>query len=172
MNKSQVRSLYTSGHEIGAHTRTHPSLPLLSESEKISEVSGSRTDLINAGFGPVDTFAYPFGDYDVETLGITESAGFVLGRSVTRGYNDGMVEPYELRIQQVDRFQSLDTMRGWIDQAAVSKTWLILMFHQISDHTEAELGITEDNLRALVTHAITAPVDVITVSEGAALLGR
>ena len=61
-------------------------------------------------------------------------------------------------------------MQGWIDQAAASKTWLIFMFHQISNNQNDTFGITEADFNALVNYSKNADVDHITVAQGATLL--
>ena len=52
------------GHEIGAHTLTHPNLTLLSGSEAEREISVSKKDLEEASGVKVRGFAYPFGLYN------------------------------------------------------------------------------------------------------------
>ncbi len=169
-SQSQVATLAQSGHEIGAHTETHPHLPTLTTAEKQAEINGSRQALLNAGFAPVNTIAYPFGEYDAEVQQIAQDSGFILGRSVLRGYNDATTNPFELKIQQVGRTRTLAEMQGWIDQAAASKTWLIFMFHQISNNQNDTFGITEADFNALVNYSKNADVDHITVAQGATLL--
>lgn len=168
--ESQVNEIFQSGHEIGVHTKTHQALSTLTLAEKQDEIDGARQILVNSGFGPVTTIAYPFGDFDTETQQVTEASGLTLGRSVIRGYNDASTDPYALKVQQVDRTQTLADMRGWIDQAAASKTWLILMFHQIDTDPEANLGITPSDFESLVGYSVGADVDIITVQDGATLL--
>jgi glucose/arabinose dehydrogenase/peptidoglycan/xylan/chitin deacetylase (PgdA/CDA1 family) len=168
--EAQIQDIYASGHEIGVHTKTHRALSTLTLAEKQDEIDGARQILVNSGFAPVTTIAYPFGDFDTETKQVTESSGLTLGRSVIRGYNDASTDPYALKVQQVDRTQTLADMRGWIDQAAASKTWLILMFHQIDTDPTANLGITPSDFQALVNYAALADVDTITVTEGAPLV--
>ncbi len=64
MNLSQVKAIYNNGHEVSAHTRTHPFLTQLSGTQAIAEISGARQDMISAGFTPSDVFVYPYGDYN------------------------------------------------------------------------------------------------------------
>lgn len=49
------------GAAIGAHSRTHPHLPLLPEAAARDEMAGGRQDLCNTLGVPVTTFAYPYG---------------------------------------------------------------------------------------------------------------
>lgn len=64
MNLSQIRDIYNGGHEVGAHSRTHPFLTGLTGTQALDEISGARQDMLAAGFTPSDTFVYPYGDYN------------------------------------------------------------------------------------------------------------
>jgi peptidoglycan/xylan/chitin deacetylase (PgdA/CDA1 family) len=167
---TQIESLEQNGHEIGAHTKTHPSLTTLNTAAKTTEIVGSRQALLTAGFNPVLTLAYPYGSYDDEVQTITAIAGFTSARSVDRGYNDLTTDRYALKIQQVGRTTTPAQITSWIDQAILDKTWLILMFHQISDDVSATLGITQADFQSVVNYTATAAVDTVTISEGVALL--
>ncbi len=170
-NTSQIQALQADGNEIGVHTKSHPMLTNLSLSEKTDEVAGARQVLLDNGINPVTGIAYPFGDYDASVKQAVSNAGLTLGRSVDRGFNDSTADPLALKIQQVDRNTSLTEMQSWIDHAATTKTWLILMFHQIGNDTTDELGVTRSDFESLVNYSVNANVDNITVAQGAGLLG-
>lgn len=72
----QARQLAAGGVHLGAHTRTHPSLPGESDESLVAEVVGSRSDLEQGIGGPVTTFAYPFGDLDERAVKAVADAGF------------------------------------------------------------------------------------------------
>ncbi len=165
-NLEQIKALADSGHEIGSHTRTHLYLTQLSPKEKNTELRGSLRELVEAGFTDVSTIAYPYGDFDDDVKEITAKAGYTVGRSVLRGFNDRATDRYALRIQQVDRETPVEDMMEWIDQAEKDNLWLILMFHQISDDTSDGLGVTEEDFIALIEHSKEADVDIVTVAEG------
>jgi peptidoglycan/xylan/chitin deacetylase (PgdA/CDA1 family) len=62
--------------EIGAHTVSHPMLPLLSPADQAREVDESRTELERATGRTVRTFSYPNGAYSDATRSIVAQAGF------------------------------------------------------------------------------------------------
>ena len=170
VNKDQILSLQANGHEIGGHTRTHPDLTTLSTAEKTNEINGSRQALLTNGVNSVTSMAYPYGSFDISIQTIAANSGYTSARSVLRGYNDKTTNRYALVIQQISRDDTVAEIQSWIDQAAASNTWLILMFHQISNATNDTLGITPTNFTSVANYAKTANVDIVTVSQGAALL--
>lgn len=77
LNVEELRRLADDGLiEIGAHSVTHPSLPLLGRAEKRAEVLGSRRAGEALLGRPFESFAYPFGDYDEECVDMAAEAGF------------------------------------------------------------------------------------------------
>ena len=93
------------------HTKTHPSLPTLTSQNALSEIEGSRQDLLNAGISTVNTFVYPYGDYNDQIIDMVRNAGYIGARSVLRGANDQDANPFLLKIQQVDRNTTLEEVR-------------------------------------------------------------
>ncbi len=49
---------------------------LLSQADQHAEIAGSRKKLEATLERPVDTFAYPYGNYSAETVAMVEAAGF------------------------------------------------------------------------------------------------
>ena len=62
--------------DIGAHTVTHSSLPVMSPSDQSEEIIGSRQKLTAILGNRVDTFSYPYGNFTAETVEIVKLAGF------------------------------------------------------------------------------------------------
>jgi glycosyltransferase involved in cell wall biosynthesis/peptidoglycan/xylan/chitin deacetylase (PgdA/CDA1 family) len=77
LSLDEVRQMRTEGVEMGAHTRTHRSLPDAADEEVREEVAGSREDLEAALQTPVDTFAYPYGRLDDRAVEAVAEAGFI-----------------------------------------------------------------------------------------------
>lgn len=77
MTPAEVRSLSRSEVvEIGCHTVTHPALIERSESVQRAEIEESRAACADMTGRLPTTFAYPFGDYDSQTVGLVRQAGF------------------------------------------------------------------------------------------------
>ncbi|MCW2989717.1 MAG: polysaccharide deacetylase, partial [Solirubrobacterales bacterium] len=68
MTADEVRELHRSGVEIGGHTVGHPDLTTLSFEAARDEVRAGCEQLAEIVGTPVDTFAYPFGFADAETI--------------------------------------------------------------------------------------------------------
>lgn len=83
LSREQVAALRRSGMEVGAHTRTHPSLPELDAAGLRDEVAASRAGLEAMVAEPVATFAYPYGRFDRRAVMAVADAGFV-GACTTR----------------------------------------------------------------------------------------
>ena len=64
------------GIEIGAHSVTHAVLPSLAPAAQSQEIRQSKEHLEKLLDQPVTGFAYPFGDYSLETAGLVRTAGF------------------------------------------------------------------------------------------------
>ena len=72
----EARRLSSPGFiDIGAHTVSHPSLPMLSEDDKRREIVESRRACENLIGAPVTGFAYPFGDVDEASVRAVRDAG-------------------------------------------------------------------------------------------------
>jgi peptidoglycan/xylan/chitin deacetylase (PgdA/CDA1 family) len=85
MTAAQLRETVELGIEIGAHTRTHVSLPGLSDSELRREVQGSRKALQDLLGVPVEFFAYPFGHVDRAALEAVAAAGYTAACTFQNG---------------------------------------------------------------------------------------
>jgi peptidoglycan/xylan/chitin deacetylase (PgdA/CDA1 family) len=77
VTKEEARKLNEGGFiEIGAHSVTHPLLPNLSKQMQEQEIQNSKAELETILGTPVETFAYPYGQYSEETPSIVSVAGF------------------------------------------------------------------------------------------------
>jgi peptidoglycan/xylan/chitin deacetylase (PgdA/CDA1 family) len=89
MTADEIRTLARGAFDIGAHTATHPLLPLLSSDGQAAEISASRGELERVVGRPVTSVAYPFGGFDETTLSATREAGIGLGFTCGQRSLDG-----------------------------------------------------------------------------------
>ena len=79
MSVEQILSLVAQGHEVGAHSVSHPMLAQLDEKRCREEIHNSINCLESIGV-PVSSFAYPFGGED----DIGEATTRILGETAVR----------------------------------------------------------------------------------------
>lgn len=174
MTLPELQSIYQQGHEIAAHTRTHVDLTAPNVDLQ-SEIAGSRNDLLPY-FSPVDSIAYPYGLYNPTVQAAVTAAGFLGARTVDHGFNDKATNPLTLTVQIVERggvcdtdnapVTTLDQVKNWIDTAAATNTWLILVFHQTDTDTTNCYGDTPTMLQNIIDYLKTSNVNVETVTQG------
>lgn len=97
--------------EIGAHTMHHPSLPTLENSAQKLEIEKSKSILQTITNQELTGFAYPYGDYNQQSLECIHNSDFLYActteeKSVANGQN-----PYELPRFQVKNWNAKDFER-------------------------------------------------------------
>jgi len=91
----EIRQLAAAGIDIGAHSRTHPHLPGLSGAEIEAEIVESRKEIEDQIGERVDSFAYPYGEYDEAVLAIA-SARLSVACSADLGFACSTSNPFAL----------------------------------------------------------------------------
>jgi peptidoglycan/xylan/chitin deacetylase (PgdA/CDA1 family) len=165
MSTAQVKNLFNAGMEIGAHTQTHPHLPQLSQAVQQQEISGSRQDLLALNVGPINSFAYPFGDYNAAVLQKVESAGFTNARSTINGSVLPTTDIFQLPRIPVNSNTTFAQIKQQIDLAATNKQWLILVFHAI-DTSGQFYSTTPTILNQIISYLAQKGIPVVTMEEG------
>jgi peptidoglycan/xylan/chitin deacetylase (PgdA/CDA1 family) len=108
MNAAQLREVASLGHEIGAHTITHPKLTRVTPQLAWQEIVGSKIALEDILGEAVLSFAYPKGDYNESVKGMVREAGFWFAPTTWEGLLDNAIDGLALpRI-------SINPTMGWI----------------------------------------------------------
>jgi peptidoglycan/xylan/chitin deacetylase (PgdA/CDA1 family) len=92
---------------VGAHTRTHPILPLLDDRAARDEIVGSKLDLEDRLQVPVEAFCYPAGLFSDRDVGIVARGGFRYACTGEPGVNDATTDLLRLRRTMIDRRDTL-----------------------------------------------------------------
>ena len=88
MTAEQLRDLASRGHGVHSHSRSHPRLTSLSDTQLDDEVQGSRADLQGILGAPVTQFSIPGGAHDGRVIQAVQRAGYDVVFNSVEGYND------------------------------------------------------------------------------------
>ena len=155
------------GHEIGAHTVSHPSLTALSDAQIHAELSDSQTYLQNLIGKPVLTMAYPFGSVNNRVANIARLY-YIAARNV---WPDAL---HPATGQDMHWLGEAPGPNNWTDaqfiqqrfnfaqQAEQTGGWAIEMYHNLADPGSAnsELFHTEAALRGHLTNLTSGELSV------------
>ena len=83
MGWDELEQLAASGWEIGSHTRTHPELTKLDDSELEAELRCSLAECERRLGRPCLSVAYPYGDVDARVAAAAADAGYAAGASLS-----------------------------------------------------------------------------------------
>ncbi len=100
-------ALAARGMEIGSHSRTHPFLTSLSESEMEREIRGSKETIEDRLGRTVRFFSYPHGLHDARCRRLVVQAGYA-GACTTRfGVNGVRTDPFRLNRSEITHDDSV-----------------------------------------------------------------
>jgi len=82
-----MRTMEEGGMSFGGHTHTHPMLSCLTAAEQADELKKSKEILENNLRTKIRAFAYPYGDYNRDTVNILKDNGYVCAVTTDVGVN-------------------------------------------------------------------------------------
>lgn len=97
LNADQLRDLSNNGHIIGGHTVNHPDdLKLLEGDDLLAQIHGNKIWLESMIDFPVETFCYPRGRHNEETIKKVREAGFLSARTTEVGRTYLGFDPFKM----------------------------------------------------------------------------
>lgn len=94
---SQLEELIAGGWEIEGHTVSHPYLTQISKQTVINELKSSK-ELLEKGLGqPVNFFAYPYGDLNVDVAQAVKDTGYLMAFTTDRGWANPDLDEWHLQ---------------------------------------------------------------------------
>jgi peptidoglycan/xylan/chitin deacetylase (PgdA/CDA1 family) len=170
MTAAMMKAMGDAGHEVASHTGTHPDLTTLTATQLTSELANSQKNLKQYTGKPVTDFASPYGTVDTNVMKQIKKY-YISHRGVVAGFNSkNYFNPYDIKVQNVTS-TTLADVQGWIAQAQATKTWLVLVYHQVDTNPAAgDFNTTPAQLDAQLGAIKTSAVPVVTVAQALAEL--
>ena len=97
MSKESIVRLHEEGYEFGSHSKSHVRLSSHDAVTQDSEIRGSKSDLETMLGFPIQTFCYPYGSYDDNSLNSVRASGYQFATTCDKGLNDGSEDPLRLK---------------------------------------------------------------------------
>jgi len=85
MSESEIKKWISLGMDIGAHTKTHADLTVISNQKAQEEIVDCKIELETKFKVLVNDFCYPFGRFNETILSVTREAGYHSATSMIRG---------------------------------------------------------------------------------------
>lgn len=93
LGPEEAAALYW-GHEIAAHTYSHPHMLQIPEEARLMELWRDRESLEEIWGNIVDGFSYPYGEYDGRLKSLMEAVGFSYARTTDSRYDFRLPEDF------------------------------------------------------------------------------
>ena len=111
MTSQQIKEMSDYGIDIQSHTASHAHLNQLTYEEQLNELKTSKEKLESITEKPVISIAYPFGDYDDNTILASKEAGYSLSFNTNRGLSDRNDNPLTLNRIYVSSAYSIEQFK-------------------------------------------------------------
>lgn len=111
MTSQQLKEMSDYGIDIQSHTVSHSYLSQLTYEEQLNELKTSKEKLESITEKPVISIAYPFGDYDDNTILASKEAGYSLSFNTNRGLSDRTDNPLSLNRIYVSSLYSIEQFK-------------------------------------------------------------
>lgn len=163
MTADEVKALAADGQEVGSHTRNHKHLPTLTDAEQHDQIAESLPDFAALGIHPT-TLAYPFGEFNEESVSEARAVGFKGARTVDVGRDN--TDPFKLAGYPMHNTTLIGEVKAAIDAAQRNGTWLILVFHRVDEKDDNFINVQHELIQQIADYLVQQKVRVVTVDQG------
>jgi peptidoglycan/xylan/chitin deacetylase (PgdA/CDA1 family) len=171
MNWTQAREMYNNGWEIGSHTISHPQLTTLSDSQLVEEIGGSYMLFESHGI-PVKSFSSPHGGFNNHVLSYVAKYYESHSSAGDNTLNIFPFDDYRVSVREITSTTSVATVESWVDEAASSGEWLVLLMHVLTNSPSNSWDYTPAGFQTIVNYVKAISVPVVTVSDGLKILNQ
>ncbi|WP_315077996.1 polysaccharide deacetylase family protein [uncultured Clostridium sp.] len=115
LSESAIKKMSDYGIDIQSHTAGHPDLTKMTYDEQLKEFLESKETLEAITEKPVTSIAYPYGNYDDNSVKAAEDAGFKLGFTTDLGLADRDDNPLLLNRIYISSNYDMDTFKQLLE---------------------------------------------------------
>jgi peptidoglycan/xylan/chitin deacetylase (PgdA/CDA1 family) len=163
---SEMAEMYSAGWDMANHSVSHTNFTTLTQAQIEAELLNNATYLENNGFPRAARHvAYPFGDYDADTLAAMSATDMLTGRNVLSGLLPfPLTDAYELTCFNCHNTITLAQAITQIDNTISQNKVIIFLLHNITASPGAD-DWSISKFQSLIDYVSTADISVITMSE-------
>lgn len=118
MDDVQVREWISAGHQIGAHTVSHPRLTRIPIQDAREEIRSSKAMLEDQFSVRIRHFCYPFGDWNPAVRDLVAEAGYETACTTGPGLNRPGGDTFRMR-----RLTARHATRKWRNLGTIFRVW-------------------------------------------------
>lgn len=157
----QVKRLQFKGWEITSHSRTHTcAVDSMQKKDIESEIIGAEQDLATEGI-TAESYVTPCGA-DSPTMKELIKKNYLALRTTDSGSNAlPLKNPYNITGYSIADSIPDEDIDRWIEEAKNSHSWIILIFHQISDEN-SEFSTTPQKFTGIVNAVKQSGLPVVS----------
>lgn len=164
MTRDQVLALHKAGHEIGAHTVTHPDLNTLSLFQVEQELKNSKQFLEDLIKKPVPNFAAPYGSASNKVLELIRKF-FKSNRSISFGLNTkNTLDQFKIRALPISTGTTFSEIEHFLEDVAKYNAWAVLIYHRI-DAQANQMSITLTEFETHLKEIQNRNLTTLTIQE-------
>lgn len=116
LSKDAISEMSNYGIDIQSHTVTHTKLSKLTYDQQLAELKESKKTLESIVGKKIDSIAYPYGDFNDDSIKAAKNAGYTLGFTTERGLSDRNDNPLKLNRIYISSKYSIDTFKEVLSQ--------------------------------------------------------
>lgn len=111
LTSPQIKEMSDFGIDIESHTATHVHLNTLSYTDQLKELTSSKKKIEAITGKEILSIAYPYGDYNADTLKAAKDAGYSIAFTTDSGLTDRTDNPVALNRIYVNSQNSMDIFK-------------------------------------------------------------
>lgn len=111
LSKEAIKEMSTYGIDIESHTINHPHLNKLTYEDQLKELTESKKTLESITGKEVTSIAYPFGDYNEDSIKAAKNSGYTFGFTTNRGLADKDDNFFKLDRIYISSTYDMDTFK-------------------------------------------------------------